>query len=97
MKYLILNDIHGNLPALEAVLADPRAAACEQVISTGDHSGFGPCPGETAALLERIGARCLLGNHDWRARHHLEPQFQSYNWSLLHWTAERLPDLQAPL
>ena len=44
MRCLILTDIHGNLPALQAVLAAPEAAGCARIFSLGDHTGFGPQP-----------------------------------------------------
>jgi putative phosphoesterase len=48
-----LYDIHGNLPALEAVLADVRAAEVEQIVVGGDVLP-GPMPSETLALLAAI-------------------------------------------
>ena len=42
MPTLVLTDLHGNLPALEAVLAHPAAAQCTDIISLGDHVNFGP-------------------------------------------------------
>ena len=36
MRTLILTDIHGNLPALRAVLATPEAQSCQRMISLGD-------------------------------------------------------------
>ena len=91
MRILILSDIHGVLPALEAVLATPEARACEAVVSLGDHTGFGPQPREVQLRLESIRARMLLGNHEERL-HHLA-DFPGYNWSLLHWTARQMEGL----
>lgn len=61
----LLYDIHGNLPALEAVLADPRCTAAELIVSGGDLVA-GPMPAE---CLDRLGAegdrvRYLMGNGD---------------------------------
>ena len=93
MQILILSDIHGNLPALEAVLATPEAAACEAVVSLGDHVNFGPQSREVQLRLESLHARMLLGNHEERL-HHLS-DFPGYNWALLHWTARQLSGLNA--
>ena len=91
MRILILSDIHGVLPALEAVLATPEARACEAVYSLGDHTGFGPQPREVQQRLEGLHARMLLGNHEERL-HHLA-DFPGYNWTLLHWTARQMEGL----
>ena len=49
----ILYDVHGNLVALEAVLADAEAAGAASFVLGGDYASFGPWPRETA---ERLGA-----------------------------------------
>ncbi len=63
MRVLIISDIHANLVALEAVLAD--ASDYEAVWFLGDLVGYGPNPNE---CVERVRAlpnlRCLVGNHD---------------------------------
>ena len=63
MRTLILSDVHANLPALDAVLAD--AAPYDRVWCLGDIVGYGPDPN---ACIERIQTlpqlRCVLGNHD---------------------------------
>lgn len=60
-----LYDIHGNLPALEAVLADVRHAAVDQIVVGGDVVP-GPMPRETMALLRDLDVpvRYLAGNGD---------------------------------
>lgn len=88
MRILILSDIHGNLPALEAVLATPAAQACERVVSLGDHINFCPQSREVQQRLEGLHARMLLGNHEERLSHLTD--FTGYNWALLHWTAAQL-------
>ena len=93
MRVLILSDIHGNLPALEAVLATPAAAACEAVVSLGDHVNFGPQSREVQLRLEGLHARMLLGNHEERLRHLSD--FPGYNWALLHWTARQMEGMRA--
>lgn len=90
MQILILTDIHGNLPALEAVLATPEAQACGQVVSLGDASGFGPCPRQVYQHLSALHAVMLLGNHEERLHHMEEPSFAGYNWALARWTAAQL-------
>src|SRR6186997_2372416 len=50
----VLYDIHGNLPALEAVLADARGRGATAFFLGGDLIGFGPFPLETYALLRGL-------------------------------------------
>ena len=59
----MLNDIHGNLPALEAVLADVEAAAPDLVVVGGDVAA-GPLPAETLDRLAPLDARYVMGNAD---------------------------------
>ncbi len=56
MAVAALYDIHGNLPALEAVLAEPDVAGADRVVIGGD-ALVGPMPAETLALLVALGAR----------------------------------------
>lgn len=59
----ILYDVHGNLPALEAVLADADAAGADRWLLGGDYALFGGWPVETVARLERLrGATWIRGN-----------------------------------
>ena len=92
MRYLIVSDIHGNLSALEAVLATPAAGACDEIISLGDHVNFGPQSRQVQQRLEGLHARMLLGNHEERLNHLSD--FPGYNWSLLHWTARQMAGLR---
>jgi predicted phosphodiesterase len=64
MRLAILSDIHGNLPALEAVLADIRGADVEEAWCLGDVVGYGAQPDECASLVAQRCALCLVGNHD---------------------------------
>lgn len=65
----LLYDVHGNLPALEAVLADAWDAGADRFILGGDYALFGPFPAETVAALREIrGATWIRGNVDrWTA------------------------------
>lgn len=61
----VLSDVHGVLPVLEAVLAEPDVRAADLVVVTGDHAA-GPMPVETLDALVALGDRVLLvrGNAD---------------------------------
>ena len=65
MKVAALYDVHGNLPALQAVLSDPRCAGADVVVCGGDLV-VGPCPAECLDALEALGdrVRFVVGNCD---------------------------------
>ena len=65
MRIAALYDIHGNLPALEAVLADVEAAGVDRVLVGGDLVA-GPFPAECLDLLTALGPRVTFvrGNAD---------------------------------
>jgi predicted phosphodiesterase len=64
MKLAVLADIHGNLAALEAALADARAQGAERLVVNGDMVNRGPHNTAVLELLAETGAPLLLGNHD---------------------------------
>src|SRR5689334_20672029 len=64
MKVAALYDVHGNLAALEAVMADARLAGVDVIVSGGDLV-MGPFPAECLDRLEADGrVRFLRGNGD---------------------------------
>lgn len=67
MRIVLCSDVHGNVVALEAVLADiRRQAAPDVIVVAGDLVLLGPRPAESLALLRSIpGARFVMGNTDW--------------------------------
>ncbi|MBA2631245.1 MAG: metallophosphoesterase [Thermoleophilaceae bacterium] len=58
----LLYDVHGNLPALEAVLADAEAAGASSYMLGGDYAVAGGWPVETVARLRALDARWIRGN-----------------------------------
>jgi len=65
MKYALISDIHGNLPALEAVLADTDGQGdVDAIYHLGDLGGYAPWPNEVAALLRARGILGIAGNYD---------------------------------
>lgn len=63
MHILALADIHGNLPALQAVLAASRTPL-DMIIVAGDLVGFGPQPAHVVDLLRGRGCSFVKGNVD---------------------------------
>lgn len=64
VRVLFLSDIHANLAALEAVLADAGKRSHERVVFLGDALGYGPRPAEVLATLRELNATSVPGNHD---------------------------------
>ena len=65
MRYLVLSDIHANIDALEAVLADAASAAYERVVVLGDLVGYGAEPNRVIERVRALNpAAVIRGNHD---------------------------------
>jgi predicted phosphodiesterase len=91
MRCAIISDIHGNLDALEAVLAD--AGRVDEIWCLGDLVGYGPQPNECVDLLRRRAAICIAGNHDWAAIGRMDTvEFNPEAGEAARWTAERLTE-----
>ena len=60
----IVSDIHGNLPALEAVLADARERGAEKYWCLGDIVGYGANPSECLTILRELCQVIIRGNHE---------------------------------
>lgn len=97
-RVAVLADVHGNLHALEAVLAEPDVASADLIVFNGDLAD-GPFPRETMERIEALGPKgvWLRGNGDrWivEARagrfRHPDPSTDA----LIHWAAGRLSEAQ---
>lgn len=65
MKITVLSDIHGNLPALEAVLHHARGrGAADTILNLGDVTGYGPNPDEIVCWTKGAHITSILGNYD---------------------------------
>lgn len=60
----VISDVHGNLPALESVLADIAARGITEVLDLGDHASGPLWPRETVELVMRQPWACIAGNCD---------------------------------
>jgi predicted phosphodiesterase len=90
MRYLLFSDVHSNLAALEAVLAD--AGPFDAAWCLGDTVGYGPQPNECVERVRGLpGLVCVAGNHDWGALGKLDlSQFNSAARRAAEWTADVL-------
>lgn len=90
MRYAILSDIHGNLEALDAVLAD-AASRADAMLCLGDVVGYGADP---VACIERVAERAqvvVAGNHEYGVAGLLELDwFNDRAQAAARWTRRRL-------
>ena len=64
MRLAVISDVHANLYALEAVLAEIDRDPPDEIWCLGDTVGYGPRPNECCAIVRERCARVLVGNHD---------------------------------
>jgi len=64
MRVAVISDVHGNLHALEAVLAAIDAEGPDELWCLGDLVGYGARPNECCEAVAGRAAICLAGNHD---------------------------------
>ena len=94
MRRALISDIHGNLEALEVVLADIKAQEISEVYCLGDIIGYGPNPRECIDLVME-SKLCLLGNHDQGAMFDPDGFNQSAEKAIF-WTRAQLESTSEP-
>src|SRR5260221_4456480 len=98
MRIAVLADIHANLLALEAVIADLEIVQPDQVIVAGDFQNRGPAPKEVYERLRKFDWPLLRGNHeDYVIEQSQSPSGEAhtvdlYAWQPARWTAERVSE-----
>jgi len=95
LRRAIISDIHGNLEALEVVLADIDAQKIDSITCLGDIVGYGPNPRECLDLVMARTSLCLLGNHDMGAMNDPEG-FNANAERAIFWTREQLERTDDP-
>ncbi|MFE5097334.1 metallophosphoesterase family protein [Streptomyces sp. NPDC056638] len=90
-RVAVLSDIHGVLPALEAVLAEPDVSTAERIVLTGDIAA-GPQPTQVLDLLTGLGDRVVWinGNADRELLEYRRGQRDSIPDPIAPWAAEQL-------
>jgi putative phosphoesterase len=96
-RVAIVSDIHANLPALEAALADIDRREVDTVVVAGDLVGDGKQPAEVVTLLRRLGFPAIRGNVDRKVAEaaalsgkELAERARKKKTAELLWTARRL-------
>lgn len=92
MRIALIADIHANLPALEAVLADIKKREPDMILSLGDQINLGPCPRQTLELLRAEAVTCLSGNHERYilAAMREDPAYSGANFASLRFNTKRV-------
>jgi diadenosine tetraphosphatase ApaH/serine/threonine PP2A family protein phosphatase len=91
MRIAVISDIHGNLEALEATLADIDTRHIERVVCLGDIVGYGANPRECVQLVRERTSNVVLGNHDAAAIDLRDRENMTHNaLEAIRWTADRL-------
>ncbi|HET7340600.1 MAG TPA: metallophosphoesterase family protein [Methylomirabilota bacterium] len=92
MRYAILSDVHGNLEALRAVLAD-CADDADAVLCLGDTVGYGADPLPCVELVAERAQAVVGGNHEHAVAGRMDlAWFNRYARAAAEWTRERLDD-----
>jgi predicted phosphodiesterase len=93
MRFAVFGDIHGNLEALNAVLADAEKNHCTHLVCLGDVVGYNANPRECLKIVRDLGCPVVKGNHDEQAS--LERELTGFNplaEEAITWTREQLDD-----
>ncbi|AKU90890.1 metallophosphoesterase family protein [Vulgatibacter incomptus] len=91
MRIGIISDVHSNIEALEAVLAEVEAKGCALVVCLGDVVGYGASPNECCERIREVAEICLLGNHDAASCGRMDySRYYNAARQALAWTASRL-------
>ena len=93
MRFAIISDIHANLEALEAVLADAKENECDQFVCLGDVVGYNANPHECVKHVREMDCPIVKGNHDEQASL-LESSrdFNEMAEAAIQWTRDNLTD-----
>jgi predicted phosphodiesterase len=91
MRFAVFSDIHANLEALEAVLADAEAHHCTHFVCLGDIVGYNANPSECVQRIQELECPVVQGNHDEQAS--IDDSTKGFNElaeEAISWTRENL-------
>lgn len=89
MVIALVSDIHGNIEALEAVIADIGDRECDAIWCLGDIIGYGPNPRECLKIAVNFFDWSLIGNHE-EAIMFIPEDFNQYAKQAVQWTRDTL-------
>jgi diadenosine tetraphosphatase ApaH/serine/threonine PP2A family protein phosphatase len=92
-RVALVSDVHGNLPAFRAVVADIEKEGLDETWCLGDLVGYGAQPDECVALAREKCQLCLIGNHDLVVLEKLDlGEFSALAAAAALWTREHIAD-----
>lgn len=95
MKYAILGDIHSNLEAFQAVLADAQEQKVTHYACVGDIVGYNANPRECLKLVQELNCLAVRGNHDHYCSHDEDLNgFHPLAADAVDWTRQQLSEEQ---
>lgn len=90
-RIAVFGDVHSNLEALEAVLADIRAQGVQRIVCTGDIVGYAANPSECLKIIYDLNCPVVQGNHDFYAASDASlKDFSLHALNAMLWTRARL-------
>lgn len=90
-RWAVLGDIHANLEALNAVLADAREQGVSRFVCTGDVVGYGANPSACLKIVRDLNCPVVKGNHDfYAATDESLKEFSLHAMNAVLWTREHL-------
>jgi predicted phosphodiesterase len=93
MRYAVIADIHANLEAFGAVLADAKAMNCTHYACLGDVVGYNANPKECLDMVREMGMPCVKGNHDEYCSSETDLEgFNPHAAEAINWTRDQLTD-----
>lgn len=91
MRIAILSDLHANLEATEAVLADAREHDCTDFVCLGDVVGYNANPHECVEIVQKMNCPVVKGNHDEQAAQAESSRgFNALAEAAINWTREHI-------
>ena len=73
-RIALISDLHGNAIALREVLRSIDEHGVDEIVCLGDVATLGVAPSEVIDTLQRLGCRCIMGNHDREVHESLDYQ-----------------------
>ena len=93
MRHAFVADIHANLEAFQAVLADINLQKIDRIYCLGDIVGYGADPSRCLALVRELSRHTVAGNHDYAAAGKIPCDlFNEYARAAIFWTRDHLSE-----
>ncbi len=93
-RYALISDIHANIEALDAVIADAKKQHIDDFVCLGDVVGYNAAPSACIRRIRELGCKVVKGNHDHYCSHpnvNLN-DFQDNAASVIEWTRRNISE-----